>query len=277
VVVLAGVAAVFAAAATGLRWSPLVQAGTEPTGAQAPLGYLALSKRQELRWLTRIAAAQRPRVRWRRLSRAAPLSQCFSTVSHGVSDTKVAAVTRMVDTLTVHVANYPASDRRRDVRQTSTTYVVAHGCSIRLRAVGADSRARRRACSSLSGSFGSRTTASSSSTSGAYRSKKSTSRAARGRVADAISTMVVRGSAGDRCWQPPTGSRLPRLHGENMEAADRVLRASRPTAVNLAWALDRCVTTRRTSTLAASTPTRSSAAAAWPLTPPTCLRPVRVR
>jgi len=56
-------------------------------------------------------------------------------------------------------------------------------------------------------------------------------------VAAAIRTMVVRGA-------PAIGVAaayavaLAAEQGEDLEAADRVLRASRPTAVNLAWALD---------------------------------------
>src|SRR5947209_4562204 len=58
-----------------------------------------------------------------------------------------------------------------------------------------------------------------------------------GEVAEAIRTMVVRGA-------PAIGVAaayavaLAAEHGEDLDVADRVLRASRPTAVNLAWALD---------------------------------------
>jgi len=58
-----------------------------------------------------------------------------------------------------------------------------------------------------------------------------------GEVADAIRTMVVRGA-------PAIGVAaayaiaLAAERGEDLEAADRVLRESRPTAVNLAWALE---------------------------------------
>jgi methylthioribose-1-phosphate isomerase len=57
-------------------------------------------------------------------------------------------------------------------------------------------------------------------------------------VADAIRTLAVRGA-------PAIGVAaayayaLAATSGDDLEAADRVLRASRPTAVNLAWALDR--------------------------------------
>jgi methylthioribose-1-phosphate isomerase len=57
-------------------------------------------------------------------------------------------------------------------------------------------------------------------------------------VADAISTMVVRGAPAIGV-AAAYGIALAAAHGENLGAADRVLRASRPTAVNLAWALDK--------------------------------------
>jgi methylthioribose-1-phosphate isomerase len=57
-------------------------------------------------------------------------------------------------------------------------------------------------------------------------------------VADAIRTLAVRGA-------PAIGVAagyalaLAALRGEDLDEADRVLRSSRPTAVNLGWALDR--------------------------------------
>jgi methylthioribose-1-phosphate isomerase len=56
-------------------------------------------------------------------------------------------------------------------------------------------------------------------------------------VADAIQTMVVRGAPAIGV-AAAYGIALAAAHGEDLGAADRVLRASRPTAVNLAWALD---------------------------------------
>jgi methylthioribose-1-phosphate isomerase len=59
-----------------------------------------------------------------------------------------------------------------------------------------------------------------------------------GEVADAIRTLAVRGA-------PAIGVAaayayaLAAVQGEDLAEAERVLRASRPTAVNLAWALDR--------------------------------------
>jgi methylthioribose-1-phosphate isomerase len=56
-------------------------------------------------------------------------------------------------------------------------------------------------------------------------------------VADAIRTMVVRGAPAIGV-AAAYGIALAATNGEDLSAADRVLRESRPTAVNLAWALD---------------------------------------
>jgi methylthioribose-1-phosphate isomerase len=56
-------------------------------------------------------------------------------------------------------------------------------------------------------------------------------------VADAIRTMVVRGAPAIGI-AAAYGLALAAARGEDLEDADRVLRASRPTAVNLTWALD---------------------------------------
>jgi methylthioribose-1-phosphate isomerase len=57
-------------------------------------------------------------------------------------------------------------------------------------------------------------------------------------VADAIRTMAIRGAPAIGV-AAAYGIALAAERGEDLDAADRVLRASRPTAVNLAWALDR--------------------------------------
>jgi methylthioribose-1-phosphate isomerase len=56
-------------------------------------------------------------------------------------------------------------------------------------------------------------------------------------VADAIRTMVVRGAPAIGV-AAAYGVALAAARGEDLGEADRVLRASRPTAINLAWALD---------------------------------------
>jgi methylthioribose-1-phosphate isomerase len=56
-------------------------------------------------------------------------------------------------------------------------------------------------------------------------------------VADAIKTMVVRGAPAIGI-AAAYGIAMAAARGEDLDEADAVLRASRPTAVNLAWALD---------------------------------------
>jgi methylthioribose-1-phosphate isomerase len=57
-------------------------------------------------------------------------------------------------------------------------------------------------------------------------------------LAEAIRTMVVRGAPAIGI-AAAYGLALAAARGEDLAAADAVLRASRPTAVNLAWALDK--------------------------------------
>jgi methylthioribose-1-phosphate isomerase len=61
--------------------------------------------------------------------------------------------------------------------------------------------------------------------------------ASAGEVADAIRTMVVRGAPAIGV-AAAYGIAFAAAHGEDLAAADRALRDSRPTAINLAWALD---------------------------------------
>ena len=57
-------------------------------------------------------------------------------------------------------------------------------------------------------------------------------------VAEAIRTLAIRGAPSIGI-AAAYGYALAAAHGHDLEEADRVLRSSRPTAVNLAWALDR--------------------------------------
>src|SRR3954451_10533239 len=56
-------------------------------------------------------------------------------------------------------------------------------------------------------------------------------------VAEAIRTLAVRGARASG-GAAGYGLALAALRGDDLEEADRVLRSSRPTAVNLGWALD---------------------------------------
>ena len=74
------------------------------------------------------------------------------------------------------------------------------------------------------------------------------------------------------------GIALAAARGEDLDAADAVLRESRPTAVNLAWALDEMRSRpERRSTRARFTATRWPAAGRWPRIPPACSRRERGR
>jgi methylthioribose-1-phosphate isomerase len=61
-------------------------------------------------------------------------------------------------------------------------------------------------------------------------------------VADAIRTMVVRGAPAIGVTAA-FGMALAKLRGEDVNEAARLLRATRPTAVNLAWAIERMLRT----------------------------------
>lgn len=63
-------------------------------------------------------------------------------------------------------------------------------------------------------------------------------------VAEAITAMVVRGAPAIGVTAA-YGMAVAERAGEDLDAADRVLRASRPTAVNLGWALDRMAVARK--------------------------------
>src|SRR4051794_14234429 len=56
-------------------------------------------------------------------------------------------------------------------------------------------------------------------------------------VAEAIRTLAIRGAPAIGV-AAGYGLALAALRGDDLEAADHTLRTSRPTAVNLAWALD---------------------------------------
>src|SRR5262245_45497792 len=56
-------------------------------------------------------------------------------------------------------------------------------------------------------------------------------------VADAIRTLAIRGAPAIGV-AAGYGLALAALRGDGLDEADRVLRSSRPTAVNLGWALD---------------------------------------
>ena len=85
-------------------------------------------------------------------------------------------------------------------------------------------------------------------------------------VAEAIRTLAVRGAPAIGV-AAAYGYALAAQLGEDLDEADRVLRSSRPTAVNLAWALDRMGEDPSPERARRSMPRRWSAAGGWPSTP----------
>ena len=84
-------------------------------------------------------------------------------------------------------------------------------------------------------------------------------------VAEAIRTLAVRGAPAIGV-AAAYGYALAAELGHDLDEADRVLRASRPTAVNLGWALDRMRGDPSRAHARRSMTGRSSAATAWPST-----------
>jgi hypothetical protein len=122
-VALAGAVAASAAAAAGLRWAPLAQGGAEPSGAQAPLGYLARSRREETSWIARVQAPQRARVAGVDFSRRVVIS-AFLDGRPCARDVAVTAVMRNAGTLTVDMAYTRPPIGVATCVRTDTAYVV---------------------------------------------------------------------------------------------------------------------------------------------------------
>ena len=95
-------------------------------------------------------------------------------------------------------------------------------------------------------------------------------------VAEAIRTMVVRGAPAIGI-AAAYGYALAAARGEDLTTPRPCSAASRPTAVNLGWALDEMRGDPSASARGRSTGTRSSAAGRWPLTRPTCSRQAPAR
>ena len=85
-------------------------------------------------------------------------------------------------------------------------------------------------------------------------------------VADAIRAMVVRGAPAIGI-AAAYGYALAAATGEQLAEAERVLRASRPTAVNLGWALDELASDPSASRARAIYSDEVPAADPWPHTP----------
>ena len=87
-------------------------------------------------------------------------------------------------------------------------------------------------------------------------------------VADAISTLAIRGAPAIGV-AAAYGLALAAARGEDLDTAYELLASSRPTAVNLRWALDEIRDDPTPERARALHERRSSAACAWSGTPPT--------
>jgi len=112
-----------AAAATGVRWTPLAQGTTEPSGKQQPVGYVAVSRAQERTWSARLTASDRAALQRLNLTQSGAIA-VFLDGMPCASHVAVAGVTRSSSTLTVRIAfTRPPIGMATCVR-ASTAYVV---------------------------------------------------------------------------------------------------------------------------------------------------------
>jgi hypothetical protein len=119
---IAAVAVAAAVAAPGLRWSPLVTGSTEPSGARTPVGYVAVTRAQERRFLPRLTADDRRAVQVVPLARTAVVAlflDGFPCASH----LAVTGVTRARTVLTVRLAFTPPPPGVAMCIRTSTPYL----------------------------------------------------------------------------------------------------------------------------------------------------------
>ena len=112
-----------AAAATGVRWTPLAQGTTVPSGKQAPVGYLAVTRAQERPWSARLTGSDRATLQRLNLTTSAAVA-AFLDGLPCASKVSVAGVTRASSTLTVHIAYTPPPIGVGMCVRTSTPYVV---------------------------------------------------------------------------------------------------------------------------------------------------------
>ena len=95
-------------------------------------------------------------------------------------------------------------------------------------------------------------------------------------VATAIREMAIRGAPAIGI-AAAYGLALAAERGEDLEEAAATLAASRPTAVNLVWALEQLRDDRVPHGRAPCTRKRSGAATPWPRTPQSCSESARAR
>jgi hypothetical protein len=112
-----------AAAATGVRWSPLLSGATEPSGGQAPVGYLAVTRAQERAWSGRLTEDDRSALGRVNLTRSAVVAVFFDGLPCSSHLTTNAVTRTSSSTLHVRIAYTPAPIGIGMCVRTSTQYV----------------------------------------------------------------------------------------------------------------------------------------------------------
>ena len=112
-----------AAAATGVRWSPLLSGTTEPSGSHSPAGYIATTRLQERTWSSRLAADDRATLARLNLTRSAVIAVFLDGMPCGSHLTTNAVTRTSPTTLRVQIAyTRPPIGQAMCVR-TSTPYL----------------------------------------------------------------------------------------------------------------------------------------------------------
>jgi hypothetical protein len=123
VVLAAAVSAATAAAAVGVRWGVLATGAAEPSGAQQPVGYVAVTKAQEARFAPRLEQSDRSALARLNLQRTGMVAVFLDGMPCG-RDITVNHVVRTATTVTVTLHwTRPPIGMATCVR-TSTPYVV---------------------------------------------------------------------------------------------------------------------------------------------------------
>ena len=112
-----------AAAGSVVRWSTVGSGATEPSGARAPVGYIAYTRVQERRWLGRLTAHDRGVVSALDLGRSAPIAVFLDGLPCG-SDLRTTSVTRAGATVTVRLSYKRPPVGVATCVRISTPYVV---------------------------------------------------------------------------------------------------------------------------------------------------------
>ena len=106
-----------------MRWSPLLSGTTEPSGNQAPVGYIAVTRVQERTWSGRLAADDRAALGRVNLARTAAVAVFLDGMPCGSHLTTDAVTRTSATTLRVRIAyTRPPIGQAMCVR-TSTPYL----------------------------------------------------------------------------------------------------------------------------------------------------------